>query len=172
MRFPCRAEIPARRVRSVPCPRGHRTMTDDALLQLFEDLSLPFAQWTHRAHVKVAYLYLRSHPFDEALVRIRRAIKAYNAANHVPDGPTSGYNETTTHAFLQLVAATMSAYDSVLTTDGADAVCDAHPQLMTRHVLPLYYSPERRMHPLAKTQVVEPDLAPLPLLRAHGAPAV
>jgi hypothetical protein len=109
-------------------------MTDDALLQLFEDLSLPFAQWTHRAHVKVAYLYLRSHPFHEALVRIRRAIKAYNAANHVPDGPTSGYNETTTHAFLQLVAATMSAYDSVLTTDGADAFCDAHPQLMTRHV--------------------------------------
>jgi hypothetical protein len=33
---------------------------------------------------------------------------------------------------------------------------------MTRHALRLFYSLQRRMHPLAKTQFVEPDLAPLP----------
>ena len=139
-------------------------MVDAEFLQRFEDLTLPFAQWTHRAHVKVAYLYLRAHSFDDSLARIRRGIKAYNAANDVPDGPSSGYNETTTHAFLHLVAATMRAYDDVVPTQSADAFCDAHPQLMTRHVLRLYYSPERRMHPLAKRRFVEPDLAPLPVI--------
>ena len=33
---------------------------------------------------------------------------------------------------------------------------------MTRHALRLFYSPERRTDPRAKSQFVEPDLAPLP----------
>ncbi len=56
----------------------------------------------------------------------------------------------------------MSAYGQTFPTPDAESFCDTHPQLQTRHVLRLFYSPERRMHPLAKTQFVEPDLAPLP----------
>ena len=137
-------------------------MDDKELFKQFENLSLPFAQWTHRAHVKVAYLYLSAHPFDQALVLMRKGIKPYNAANKVPESSTSGYNETTTHAFLQLVAATMTAYGAAMPTPTADSFCDTHPQLMTRNALRFFYSPERRMHPLAKTQFIEPDLAPLP----------
>ena len=65
-------------------------MTDDQLLVAFESLALPFSQWTHRAHVRVAFCYLRRHPFDEALARMRAGIRAYNAHHAVPDGPTSG----------------------------------------------------------------------------------
>src|SRR5690349_5856997 len=136
-------------------------MDDEELLHRFEDRSLPFPQWTHRCHVKVAYLYLRRHPFPAALDRVRRGIKAFNAAHQVPEGPTSGYNETTTCAFMHLVAATMRAYGDAFPTANADAFCDTHPQLMTRHVLRLFYSPERRMDPRAKTEFVEPDLTPL-----------
>jgi len=137
-------------------------MDDAELLQRFEDLSLPFDQWTHRAHVKVAYLYWQAYPFDQALQRIRAGIKAYNDANKVPEGPTSGYNETTTVAFFHLISATAAAYGVAMPTATADAFCDMHPQLMTRHALRLFYSPQRRMHPLAKSQFIEPDLAPLP----------
>ncbi len=66
-------------------------MSDDELLEQFEGCTLPFAQWTHRAHVKVAYLYLRKHPFNEALAKLRTGIQRYNAANKVVDGPASGY---------------------------------------------------------------------------------
>jgi hypothetical protein len=141
-------------------------MNDQQLLEQFQDLSLPFSQWTHRAHVKVAYLYLRAHPFDEALRLMRIRIQAYNAANQVPESETRGYNETTTHAFLHLIAATMAAYGQTMPTPTADAFCDTHPQLMTRNVLRFFYSPQRRMHPLAKTQFIEPDLAPLPKIVA------
>jgi hypothetical protein len=89
-------------------------------------------------------------------------VQRYNAANNVPNGPTSGYNETTTHAFLHLVAAVKAAYGKSHSVDGADAFCDAHPQLMTKHALRLFYSPQCRMDPRAKTEFVEPDLAPLP----------
>src|SRR4051812_47463650 len=124
-------------------------MDDADFLRRFEDRSLPFDQWTHRSHVKVAYLYLRHLPFPAALERVRRGIKAYNAANHVPEGPTTGYNETTTCAFMPLVAATMRAYGETFPTANADAFCDPPPQLMTRHVLRLFYSPARRMDPRA-----------------------
>src|SRR5687767_661413 len=116
-------------------------MDDAEFLRQFETRTLPFEQWTHRAHVKVAYLYLRGCGFDEALVRMRAGVKAYNAHRSVPESPTSGYNETTTHAFLHLIAATMRAYGGVFPADTADAFCDLHPQLMTRHALRLFYSP-------------------------------
>jgi hypothetical protein len=137
-------------------------MNDHELLAQFENCTLPFKRWTHTAHVKVAYLYLRDHPFDVALKKIREGIQAYNAANNVPDGELEGYNETTTQAFLRLVDATMTAYGEVLPTPDADTFCETHSQLLSKHVLRLFYSPERRTHPDAKARFVEPDLAPLP----------
>ncbi len=137
-------------------------MTDDQLLESFENLTLPFDQWTHRAHVKISYCHLSSNSFEAALTKLRTRIKAYNARHNVPETPTSGYNETTTHAFLHLIAATMQAYGEVFPTANAESFCETHPQLMTKHALRFFYSPERRMHPRAKSQFVEPDLAPLP----------
>lgn len=137
-------------------------MDDRELLRQFESCTLPFGEWNHRTHVKIAFLYLREHPFDIALGKMREGIKAYNAKNNVPEGELEGYNETTTHAFMLLTRATMSAYGEFLATPDADSFCDTHPQLLSRHVLRLFYSPARRRHREAKTRFVEPDLAPLP----------
>lgn len=137
-------------------------MNDADFLEQFERCTLPFDEWTHRAHVKVGFLYLRERPIEAALKKTRSGILAYNKVNHVPDGPKQGYNETTTHAMLRLIQAGISAYGSEFPTPDADSFCDTHPQLMHKHVLRLFYSPERRMRPDAKTQFVEPDLAPLP----------
>ncbi len=137
-------------------------MDDSEFLRLFEARRLPHDQWTHRAHVKMAFLYLSKSPFDEALHRTRAAIKAYIAHHAVPESPIRGYRETTTRAFLHLVAATMHAYGAAIPCTDADSFCDAHPQLMTRHILRLFYSPERLGSPEAKVTFVEPDLAPLP----------
>jgi hypothetical protein len=139
-------------------------MTDDELLQRFEAQALSRQEWTHRCHVKVAYLYLSRHPFAEALARIRQGIQALNKANKVPEGPASGYNETTTVAFAHLIAATIEAYGATLPAASAEEFCDRQPQLLSPHILRFFYSPERRMDPRAKTQFLEPDLAPLPRL--------
>ena len=44
-------------------------MNDEEHLRSFEDQSLPQEQWNHRAHLKVAYLYLLRYPYAEALER-------------------------------------------------------------------------------------------------------
>lgn len=137
-------------------------MDDNEFLKQFEACTLPFGQWTHRAHVKVAFLYLSRSSFDSALELMRSGVKRYNAANNVPEGPTSGYNETTTVAFMRLIDATMKAYGQAFPTPDAESFCDTHPQLLSKHILRLFYSPQRRMHPEAKQRFIEPDLAPLP----------
>jgi hypothetical protein len=144
---------------------GDAPMSDEEFLHQFEDCSLPFENWTHRAHLKVAYLYVCKYPFDEALANMRAGIKALNATHRVPESETRGYNETTTCAMMQLVAATEAAYGATFPTPTADDFCDTHPQLLNKHVLRLFYSPERRMHPDAKSQFIEPDLTQLPRLQ-------
>jgi hypothetical protein len=139
-------------------------VTDDELLEAFESLTLPFPEWTHRAHVRVACIYLQKLPFERALERMRAGIKAYNARHAVPETATSGYNETTTRAFVHLIAATRQAYGATHPAADSERFCDTHPQLMTRHALRLFYSPQRRMDPRAKSHFVEPDLAPLPIV--------
>lgn len=63
---------------------------------------------------------------------------------------------------VQLVAATLAAYGPFMPTPNADAFCDTHPQLLTKHILRLFYSPQRRVQLNAKTEFIPPDLAPLP----------
>lgn len=138
------------------------TLGDAEFLRLFETCELPFQQWTHRSHVKIAYLYLSQFRFPEALARLGPAIQRYNAANGVPESETSGYNQTTTHATLHLIAAVMRAYEKTHPVHSADEFCDVHPELMSKHVLRFFYSPQRRMDPEAKKRFVEPDLAKLP----------
>jgi hypothetical protein len=139
-------------------------MDDKEFLEQVLSCTLPLKEWTHRAHVKFAFLCLKTASFDDALIKLRNGIQAYNSAHRVEESPTSGYNETTTRAFLHLVASTMYFYGTTFPTPDSDSFCDAHPQLMNRYILRLFYSPEQRMHRDAKASFVEPDLAPLPLL--------
>ncbi len=137
-------------------------MDDAAFLEQFETRTLPFDQWNHRAHVKVAYLYLTRHGVDEATNRIRVGIKAYNAANDVPQGPAVGYNETMTVAFMRIIHATMQAYAGIFPTKTADEFCDTHPHLMHRSLMRLFYSPRGRKVEAEEHGFVEPDMCPLP----------
>ena len=137
-------------------------MNDQELYERFCDCTLPPEEWTHRGHVKVAYLHLCKFPFDEALVVLRDRIKLYNASRNVPEGPLQGYNETTTHAFLHIIKATINAYGEKLPTHDADSFCDTHTHLLNKHLLRVFYSPEKRLHPDAKSKFIEPDLTSLP----------
>lgn len=137
-------------------------MTDEDILTQFENQSLPFELWTHRMHVRVAYIYAKNYPYEEALEKLRIGIKAYNNKNGTKETATTGYNETTTVAFLRLIFATLNAYESIFTTSDSDHFCDTHPHLLSKTILRLYYSPEKRGLPETKTQFVAPDLSSLP----------
>lgn len=137
------------------------TDSDHALVTAFEDCSLPEQQWTHRSHVRVAYLYAIREPVSRATDRMRRALQKYNATVDTPETVDRGYHETITRAFMGLIG-------DAIRRDGpfisAAAFCDAHPELLTKSVLRRYYSREHIVTMEAKQRFVEPDLQPLPAI--------
>jgi hypothetical protein len=135
-------------------------MTDDErLLAQFEDCSFPFEEWHHRAHVKIAYLYLVRFGLNVATQKLRDGIRAYNAAHNVHDTPTSGYHESMTQAWLRIIWATLQQYGPKPT---AEEFIDCQPQLTQKKILRLFYSPALLVSPKAKSEFVEPDLTNFP----------
>ena len=141
-------------------------MDDAELLERFERCTLTPAEWTHRAHLKVAYLHLRQYGPEDALERMRAGIQRLNATHQVPEAIDRGYHETVTRAWLQLIWVTLCEYGPGET---ADAFFDEQPQLYTKRVLRFFYSRDRIMSPEAKYGWVEPDLTSLPCSR-HACP--
>lgn len=132
---------------------------DEALLTQFEAATWPLAEWHHRQHIKLAYLYLRRHPLEAAVQRMRAGLLAYNATNHVPDGLDRGYHETMTQAWVRLVYVTLCEFGP---GESADAFVDRHTQLLSKRALLFFYSRDRIMSAAAKREFIAPDLAPLP----------
>lgn len=130
---------------------------DEAFMRAFEACTLPFAQWTHRCHLRLAWTCLDRHSFDDALVRVRNGIQRYNRANDRP-----GYHETMTVSWVRLVDHVRRS-EPQPSPDGR-AFCDAHPELGHSSLLLLFYSRDRLFSQEAKAELVAPDLAP-PLSR-------
>ena len=133
--------------------------SDAAFLKAFEDGTFPFSEWKHRAHLKVAYLYLCQLPFGEALEKIRASIQRYNAATNTPDSLERGYHETMTVAWLQLVHFTLREYGPAAS---ADEFLDAQEHLLNRKALRFFYSHDRIISSQAKAEFVAPNLTPFP----------
>jgi hypothetical protein len=132
-------------------------MTDDEFLAAFEACTLD--EFHHRDHVKVAYLYLRRHPLDDAIAKVRTGLQHLAAAWGAPvDDLERGYHETMTQAWVRLVHLTLSNDGAA---QSADAFCDEHPKLMEKTYLHWFYSRERLTSWEAKRGFVEPDLAAL-----------
>jgi hypothetical protein len=134
-------------------------MDDEMFLQQFESTVWPKAEWHHRQHIKVAYLYLCRYPLETASVKISDNIKAYNQAHGVEESLTSGFHETMTQAWLRLVHFTLCEYGPA---ENADAFFEQNPQLSEKKVLRFFYTRERFLSPEAKAAFIEPDLIPLP----------
>jgi hypothetical protein len=139
-------------------------VTDDEFISAFESCQLPRLQWTHHAHVRVAYLYASQHDWETAIDRMRRGIQAYNKATATPETIDRGYHETITQAFLRLVFA---AQQRTGPHETAEHFCEAHPELLSKYVLQTFYSRERLMTMEAKADFVEPELRPLPDVVGH-----
>lgn len=137
-------------------------MSDPELLEAFESQSLTHEQWNHRAHLRVAYMYLSEHGFEQGFIRIRDGIKKLNAVHQVPESLDRGYHETITHAFARIVSVMIKAHNEPLGITNSEGFCEAHPHLLQKTVLRLYYTRSRIMTAQAKAEFVEPDIGPLP----------
>ena len=130
-------------------------MTDTAFLAAFRDTSLPPSAFHHRDHVRMAWLYLRECGAAAAPARFAADLQRFAVAKGVP----GLYHATITGAYMAIIAERLAATP----TDAWDAFADAHPDLLTWKpgVLDRYYTDARLTSPLARTQFLMPDRAPL-----------
>ena len=135
-------------------------MNDREILVAIREQRIAATDWTHRAHVRCAYLHLLEMPFDQALVALREGIKKLNASHGVVETPDRGYHETLTHAWLVVIGSTLRSRGR---KDSFDEFAAEHPHLLCRTLLRVFYSPAG-MPQEARYQFIGPDLAPLPVL--------
>lgn len=130
-------------------------MTDDAFIAAFEAAKISRPDWTHEAHIRMAWIYATRTPdLIESIVCAREGIQRLNAANGVGE---ELYHETVTAAFMTLVHARL--------VEGGtwEEFRAANPALFDRDnpILHRYYTPEIIKSDLARTQFVKSDLRDL-----------
>ncbi|SRR5579883_2233414 len=129
------------------------------LINAFEATTLPRDQWTHTAHLTVALWYLTKYALPTAVQQIREGIQRYNTAVGIRLTPNSGYHETITLFWIQVICCYVTAQGITGFTP------DVITQLMERYgdpQLPFrYYSRDRLLSWDARINWIEPDLQAL-----------
>jgi len=131
-------------------------MEDESLVAAFEAVKLSGEEFTHVQHVRVAWWYLRRHPFDDALARFKAALQRFAAAH----GATAKYHETITVAYMCLIADRLKDAPELAWQDFAERNSDLlarSPSILARH-----YTEETLQSHEAKREFVHPDRHPLP----------
>jgi hypothetical protein len=140
-------------VRTVDGPLATDAEVEE-LVAAFEDCSLPYTRWTHRAHLAVALVYLTRYRYELALDRVRLHINLYNRTR----GKPHGYHETVTVLHMWRVAKYLAEQVEPPTLVAA---LDALTELCGKGWTVRHYSPERLASPEARAGWVEPDREPL-----------
>lgn len=135
----------------------HLLSQDDRRFQAsFEACTVTPDEFTHRAHLRLAYVYLAQGDFDVAFQRTRSAIHQF-LAHHQIDA--AKYHETLTRAWLMAVRHFM---DRAGSTDSADDFLSKSGALLDAGVMLTHYSKATLFSPAARSAFVEPDLDPIP----------
>ena len=77
----------------------HQLLTDKELLAQFESCELPPTVFSHEAHLRLAYLYLKQAGIKQAIAKVTSGIKHY--VQYL--GAQDKYNETLTVAAVRVV---------------------------------------------------------------------
>jgi hypothetical protein len=127
-------------------------MQHDEFLSLFEALLFPVAEFHHRDHVRLAWIYLDRYPPLEGLQRFTDSLKAF-VAHH---GATDKYHETLTWSFFLLIHERMRRPARAQTWEQFERT---NPDLFDweRNVLLRYYREETLNSDLARSIFVLPD---------------
>lgn len=129
----------------------------------FENHTLPKEQWTHQAHIAVAFAHIEKYKNEElALQSLRQGIKGYNAAVGTANTDASGYHETLTVFWLRVI----SEYATQKKDDDMVGKFEAFLQtfLSSPQFPARFYSKDLLFSTTARHAWAAPDLLPLSAL--------
>ena len=132
--------------------QGSRQKATDVevFVNRFEQGLVKRDEWTHEAHLKVAFHYAST--IADPLPILRDRIRHHNRAIGTPETDTSGYHETLTVFWLQVVT-------NYLRWHPKDALNSFLKTEMAETTYPLkFYSRDRLFSVEARHHYVEPDI--------------
>jgi hypothetical protein len=136
--------------------------TDEQFLRDFQTGSLPFEQWTHAAHIRMAHLVCKSSKeFDEALACIRQGIQHFNGLHAAK--LTVGFHETMTYLWTVLVWNATKQCDASV-SDAASFI-EQNNRLMDSSLWKQFYSSAVMFSVDAKRSFISPDIQTITIAR-------
>ena len=132
------------------------SQADCSLQSQFEQGLLPTAEFTHRAHVVVAYAYLARDGVDAATTNMRTGLVSYLKHHGIDPGK---FHETLTTAWVLAVWHFMQRSAPCAS---ADDLIARNPELLDAGIMLTHYSAARLFSDEARATWIEPDLQAIP----------
>jgi hypothetical protein len=130
------------------------------LAAAFIDRTLPKAEWTHEAHLRVGTWHVLQHGRDQAMVLLRERIPVYNVATGGENTESDGYHDTITWFYVAMIAQHL---EGVNPNRDPDRLADEVVAALGDRDLPYrYFSKDHLMSVAARKGIVAPDVRPLP----------
>lgn len=124
-------------------------MEDRELIERFQDTTLPPADFSHREHVRVGWLYLEGRTLPAAIEKFCTDLIHFATAH----GASDKYHATITYAFMVLINERCIRGGR---GENFAAFARDNPDLFEKNCLARYYSAEVLASPLAKQIFVLP----------------
>lgn len=129
---------------------------DNAFRCKLESLDWPPAEFNHRLHLRLAYIYLCEKPQEVALEAMRDWTFRYLEHHEVDPAK---YNETLTRAWMLAVRHFMARTPHSISSED---FLNQNEAILESRIMMTHYSKELLFSDDAKFRFVEPDLDPIP----------
>lgn len=143
--------------------RRFQPFTDEArilaIVEAFRARTLPFADWSHQAHLATGLWHVATHGEDAAKPLLREGIKAYNLSVGRPNDAMRGYHETVTMYFVWSAARFLERDAPAGLRDSVNGYVGG--PFGSKEGVFRFWSRDRLLSPDARLAWCEPDLQPL-----------
>jgi hypothetical protein len=135
----------------------HELSSDDRRFRAeFEACRFAPEDFTHRAHVHLAYTYLAENDTDTAAALMQTALMGFLQHHGIP---ASKYHETLTRAWILAVRHFMELSPGA---SSGDAFISHNPILLDSRIMLTHYSADVLFSDEARARFVEPNLDTIP----------
>lgn len=135
-------------------PTSHNQLSDSVFEQQFADCSLPPSLFSHEAHLRLAWIHIRTYGVEQAVANLREQIKRYASSL----GVQRKYNETVTVASVKV----MHHFMQRSSAEHFKELINVFPSLKQdfKKLLGEHYSKDIFRSESARKEYLEPDLLP------------
>ena len=132
------------------------TKNDLEFRNRMESCEFPASDFNHRAHLRLAYIYLTENNPDKSSELMRDTLYSFLLHNGVDP---SKYHATITKAWILAVHHFMNKTG---VSSSADELIDRNPEMLDTKIMMTHYSAEVLFSDEARSKFVQPDLDPIP----------